>query len=183
MWVCGVCVSKYTLMDDAGWYRMHCHLQLHWIFFCKSKISSSPAIAGQSAFAISSRVSLYIAIPVQWNMRKSLAYTYIYITINFTAMKSRLLFKWNMITCHNETNYSKYKYTHTYTLHTHLFMYTQTVLFICPHPSFSAVLSQSDFSPMQMEMHTSSKNHNVSSIPTSAIRVVHVTPLTILKPI
>lgn len=27
----------------------------------------------------------------------------LYITINFTAMKSRLLSKWNMITCHNET--------------------------------------------------------------------------------
>lgn len=28
----------------------------------------------------------------------------LYITINFTAMKSRLLSMWNMITCHNETN-------------------------------------------------------------------------------
>lgn len=32
----------------------------------------------------------------------------LYITINFTAMKSRLLSKWNMITCHNETNRSIY---------------------------------------------------------------------------
>ena len=35
------CVCYYALMDDAGWYRMHCHLQLHWIFFYKSKISAA----------------------------------------------------------------------------------------------------------------------------------------------
>lgn len=83
----------------------------------------------------------------------------LYITINFTAMKSRLLFEWNMITCHSETK----------------------------RLSILTALRSSRCSKWEMFSayctHTREKNIMSSIHLTSTHREVHVTPLTTLKPI
>lgn len=173
-------------MDDAGWYRMHCHL--HWIFFCKSKISATMLLLVNVHSLSLQEFRLYCNARA-WNMRKSFS---LYIDIS-----QSILLQWNHVCFSSEiwlhattkpTTWNINKHIHIlapihnthssiYVLYKHEFC---TVPFIYTHPSFLALI----WIFLQCKWKCIRAKNIMSHLSNiSAIRVVHVTPLTILKPI